>query len=52
MIASCADLYVGEVRGRACRLPYFYRRNSLTGRPVAELTIRVVSPSVSVSVAA
>ena len=52
MILSGADLHVGEIRRRVCRLAHPARRNSWSGRPVAELAIRVVSPCVGVSVAA
>ena len=49
---SCADLHIGEVGRHACRFPDYVRRNPLSGRPVAELAIGVVSPCVGVPVAA
>ena len=52
MILPGADLCVGEIRRRACRLPHFDRRSLLDGCPVAELTIVVPSPGVGVAVAA
>ena len=51
MLVSCADLYVGEVRRRVLRLPHYDWRDLAGFCPVAELTIRVVSPSVGVPVA-
>ena len=48
---SAADLHVGEVRWRVCRLPHFGRRTLVGVRPVAELAIAVVSPGVGVPVA-
>ena len=52
MLSSGADLHVGEVLRRACRLLHYDRCSPLSGCPVAELAIRVVSPGVGVSVAA
>ena len=52
MILSGAHLHVGEICGCVCKLTHFDRRIPLTGRPVAELAILVVSPGVGVPVAA
>ena len=52
LIASAADLHVGEVRGRVCRLPDHDRRIPVSVCSVAELAKRVVSPGVGVAVAA
>ena len=54
MIGSAADLCVGEVRGRACRLLHFdrCRPGGSVVRPVADLAFAVFSPCVGVAVAA
>ena len=51
--ASGADLHVGEIRGRACRLLHHDWRSPVVGvRPVAKGAIAVVSPGVGFPVAA
>ena len=52
MMVSGADLHVGEIRGRACRLLDPDRRMLVGARPVAESAIIVPSPCVGVAVAA
>ena len=58
MPTSSADLHVGEIRRQVwipllIRLLHHHRRRpGVFGRPVAKLTIRVVSPGVCVPVAA
>ena len=49
---SGADLYVGEIRRRVCRLLHHGRRKTGSVRLVAELSTVVASPGVCVPVAA
>ena len=52
MPGSAADLQVGEIRGRACRLSHFDRRMPFGVSSVSELAMLVESPGVDVAVAA
>ena len=57
MIGSGADLHVGEVRWKVrirlmIRFLHFDRCISVAARPIAELSMIVVSPGVGVPVAA